>query len=352
MFSQSSSPTVSPGSGLHRTLWALIALALFAVVAVLAPGGAASSAPKSSDVVVANRGSGDISIIDTRTLAVSTVALPGDGQPMYVNHDQKNDRVIVGDRNTSTLVAFDDETYEVVGSVEVGAGVFHQWVDDRLGQVWVVGNESDSVTAVDLDNLSVLATITMPADLTAAGGEPHDVFVKGSFAYVSILGLNDGSGAVVQYSTRTFAEVGRISVDDDPHLFVNAGKLYVASQAGNSIGVYHAGSLRMIDEYMVPAAHGIFVSSRSGVLGTNISGGGFDAVWALDGRLRRTSDQVTTSVAIPHNLTIDTSDQVFVTHSGGAANQVSVIQLSRRGQFGEPQTVTVGTNPFGLAFIR
>jgi DNA-binding beta-propeller fold protein YncE len=346
-------PSSRPFPRLRRRpiLAALVALVALLTTVAVSPTVAGADGRRSSSVVVANRGSGDISVIDTRSLDVADYDLPGEAEPMYVSHDTRHDRVLVGDRASSTIVAFDDETYEVVGSVMVGDGVFHQWLDVQREQLWVVGTSSNSVSVVDTEDLDLIMTIPMPADLVDRGGVPHDVFVSKNHAFVSILGLDDGTGAVVQYSTKTLSETGRISTGDDPHLFVRANKLYVASQNGSSVSRFNAETLRPLGSIDVPAAHGIFVTQRNEVLVTNIAGGGTDAVWELNHRLTAVEDVTDTSVPVPHNLTVDNRRQVWVTHSGATADQVSVIQLNRRG-FGSSATVTVGINPFGLAFVK
>ena len=326
----------------------LLAALLFATF--VTGGGVEASGRRDGQVVVANRGSGDISVVDTKTLDVVTVDLPGEAEPMYVSHDRRNDRVIVGDRASSTVVALDEDTFEVVGSTAVGGGVFHQWLDPKVRQLWVVGDTSKTVTVVGTDWLDVLATIDIPADLTERGGVPHDVFVSGRHAFVSILGLDDGSGVVLRYSTRKFTETGRITTGGDPHLFVDKNRLYVASQESSSVTRYRVGSLQEVSTTSVPNAHGIYVTNKNEVLVTNIGGGGIDAVWELNARLNRVRDITDTSVPTPHNLTVDDRRQAWVTHSGGTANQVSVIDLERRG-FGDATVITVGTNPFGLAFV-
>lgn len=334
----------------------VLALVAALVVALLAPASGAGASGYDDDrgpsVVVANRGSGDLSVIDVATYEVETIDLAGDAEPMYVSHDRRFDRVLVGDRSSNTVVALDDETYEVVGTVEVGDGVFHQWLDVRRRQLWVVGDTSNTVTVVDSRRLDVLTTIDLPGDLVLRGGRPHDVFVSGRHAFVSVLGLDGGtSGVVLRYSTRDFTETGRIDTGGDPHLFVDGGRLFVASQDASMVSSYQTSTLTPLAEIDVPAAHGIFVTNGNEVLVTNIAGGGVDAVWALNRRLTRVVDVVDTSVPTPHNLTVDHRRQVWVTHSGAAADQVSIIDLGRKG-FGPVHTVTVGTNPFGLAFVR
>jgi DNA-binding beta-propeller fold protein YncE len=310
--------------------------------AVAAPDGGGDAA------VIANRGSGDVSVIDADTLAVDTFDLPGEAEPMYVSHDPDNGRVLVGDRASSSIVVLDDESFDVVGSVPVGAGVFHQWLDPHRNQLWVVGDLDDTVTVVDGEDLTVITTIDLPADIVAAGGRPHDVFVDGNLAFVSIVGLAGADDAVIQYSTKTFTATGRIAVGKDPHLFVRAGILYVASQDAGRVVARVASTMRVLGSVEIDAAHGIWVTPTGEVLVTNIAGGGTDAVWDVD-RLLDVDHTTDTAVAVPHNLA-EVDGQVFVTHSGATNDSVSVIAHGRDG-FGTSEVVTVGSNPFGLAVI-
>lgn len=342
-----------------RPLTVLLAALMLALLPV-ATAGATESSEYQRDkpvVVVANRGSGDISIIDTQTHQVTTIALPGEAQPMYVNHDPLRARVFVGDRNASQIVVLDDTTFEVIDTVDVGDGVFHQWVDPNNRQLWVIGDDSQTVTVVDSATLDVTTTIDIPSDVAERGGRPHDVFVQGRFAYVTILGLDDGTetemtvGEVIQYSTRTFTETNRVTVGDDPHVFVHRGRLYVASQNSSEITSFNARTMRHLGTAEVSAAHGLYVGRRGEVLVTSIADGGINAVSNLNRNLRRVVDTVDTSVPVPHNLTVDGRRQMYITHSGAAADQVSIVPLRRRG-FGEAVTVTAGTNPFGLAYVN
>lgn len=337
-----------------RGIAALLAALLMLTLLPLGPTASASDANwwkrrPASKVVVANRDSGDISVINTRTFDVETYDLPGDAEPMYVNHDRRNDIVLVGDRASSTVVAFDDRTYDIVGSVAVGGGIFHQWVDDRIGQMWVVGDTSQTITVVDTRSLSVIETIDMPPELVALNARPHDVFVKGRHAFVTTLGADDGVGRVIQYSTSTFEETNRITVGDDPHVFVRNGRLYVASQNTSTIASYWARSMRPVNEQTVTSAHGLWVTWSNRVFVSSITEGGTEAVTRLDRRLRP-GPTLDTHFPVPHNLTVDDRGQLYVTHSGPLSNQVSVSRIRWR-SFGQPKNVTVGVNPFGLAFV-
>lgn len=332
--------------GRKTRLLAMLATLFVLLAATALPAGATGR--DAGEIVVANRGSGDLSVIDANTLAVNPVALPDAAEPMYVSHSKQNGTVLVGDRANNRVIALDDESYDVLGTVNVGEGVFHQWVDNR--QLWVVGDIANTVTVVDPKTLTVIETISIPHELTDAGGKPHDVFVEGPFAFVSIIGLADG--VVLQYSTNTFEETGRIVTGADPHLFVQSARLYVASQGGSTVSVYRMSDLYPLGSANVPNAHGIWVTPSGEVLTTNLAGGGIDAVYQLDRLLTGVTDTVDTPFGVPHNLTVDRfGEQAFVTHSGGTANQVSIIELGGSG-FGGVNSVTVGTNPFGLALVR
>ncbi len=333
----------------RRLVGAVLFVALIAVT-TMAPASATAEVGSRSEVVVANRGSGSITLIDSRTLETRNVELPGMAEPMYVSHDLRHDQVLVGDRANSTVVAFDDDTYEVIGSVPVGGGVFHQWLENSRRQLWVVGDTSRTVTVVDTRNLAVLTTIDMPADIVEAGGMPHDVFVQGNEAFVTFVGLEEG-GVLVQYSTRTFEETGRVDVGGDPHVYVRSGRLFVASQDSSTVAQFRARDLLPLSSAEVEAAHGLFVTTRSEVLVTTISGGGVNAVSELNAGLTTVRDTADTQFPVPHNITVDNRRQMYVTHSGAMAATVSVMALERDG-FGEPQTVLTGLNPFGLAFVR
>ena len=100
------------------TLAVLLALTSFGVAAA-APVDATvapdtlQNRPARGKVVVADRGSGTISVIDVATDQVSaTVALPNDGntpEPMYVVYSSVAKRVFVGDRGNDQVVVFNPD---------------------------------------------------------------------------------------------------------------------------------------------------------------------------------------------------------------------------------------------------
>ncbi|MCA9726979.1 MAG: YncE family protein [Candidatus Eisenbacteria bacterium] len=187
--------------------------------------------------VIANRGSGTISVVDERTQEVRTITLPaGPGEPtpepMYVVYNRG--RVFVGDRANSRVAVFDARTYDPEGTAPTGNGVFHMWATPTGRQLWVNNDVDNTTTVIDTRDLSVIATVDTPADLVAMGGKPHDVIVGpfGRLAYVSVLGVAGDDDYVVQYDTRHFREVGRAAVGKDPHLSLarQHDRLYVPCQ--------------------------------------------------------------------------------------------------------------------------
>jgi YVTN family beta-propeller protein len=315
-------------------------------------------------VVVANRGSGTISVIDARTAELlDTVALPVDDgdatpEPMYVSHSARSGRVFVGDRANDRVAVFDAATFEGVGAVPAGAGVFHQWANPDGSQLWVNNDIDNTVTVIDPVSLAVIATIEIPADLVAMGGKPHDVVLdhRDRWAYVTVLGVDGPSDYLVQFDTSTFAEIARQPVGKDPHLAIGVGTdLYVPCQNTDQVLVFDPASLEPVAEIAVPGAHGATMAGNGRQFyTTNLPGGGTDAVYTIGtGRNRVSGVPVDTPHPVPHNL-VATPDGtlLYVTHSGPTADKVTVYEL--RGRYGQPHyltELTVGTNPFGIGYV-
>jgi DNA-binding beta-propeller fold protein YncE len=316
-------------------------------------------------IVVANRGSGTISVLDAYSGAVrGTYALPeGAGgntpEPMYVVYTHTGNQVFVGDRANDRLVVFDADSFDVKATVPTGAGVFHMWANLFERQLWVNNDIDKTSTVINPRTLEVMATVPTPADLIAMGGKPHDVILDplGKFAYVSLVGVAGDYDYVVQYSAKTFEETGRVPVGKDPHLSLTwrNNYLYVASQGGNSLSILNRYTLEPIEELAIPGAHGAGMALNGKYFyTTNLPGGGSDALYTI-----RTKDNslvgeaVDTPYAVPHNIALTPIlSRLFVTHSGGTADKVTFYSVSVKdpvpNYLGE---VTVGLNPFGLAYV-
>ncbi len=343
---------------MKRSFFALL-FGLFG--AILLVSGSALAESGGGKVVVANRASGSISVIDTLTdTVIGTYELPGDhpAEPMYVTYSHFGDRVFVGDRANDQVVVFDADDFSVETAIPAGEGVFHMWADSRGQQLWVNNDIDNTATVIDTHTLEMIATVPMPADLVAMGGKPHDVILDraGRFAYVTMLGFARDHDYLVQFSTRTFAEINRAEVGKDPHLsLANRGRfLYVPAQGNDKVTVLNRVTLELVTEIAVPGAHGAGMRSDGRVFyTTNLPGAGTDGLVAIDTREMQVLGAADTPYPVPHNIALTTAgEKLYVTHSGGASDKVSIYSAS----LAEPVPallgeVTVGLNPFGLAFV-
>ena len=305
-------------------------------------------------VVVADRGSGTISVIDVGTdEVVDTITLPGANtpEPMYVVYSRRLNRVFVGDRANDEVVAYDARDFALVGTAPA-TGIFHMWADEnRSTQLWVVDNVNNRLTVLDPAALSVITTIPI------ADGVPHDVIVdaSGRTAFVTVF-VEGGADLVLQFDTGSFEETGRVEVGEDPHLSLTRRNdlLYVPNQGTNEVLVFDRETLEPVEALDVPGAHGAGMAPDGRTFyTTNLPGGGTDGLVAIDTRTHAVLGATDTPVAVPHNVAATNGNRkLYVTHSGPTANQVTVYSASG----GSPvpayeTTVTVGTNPFGLAYV-
>lgn len=161
--------------------------------------------------------------------------------------------------------------------VPAGAGVFHMWAAPNGSQLWVNNDIDNTTTVINPISMKVKGTAETPADLVAAGGKPHDVFFdpQKKFVYVTVLGVNGPNDYVVKYKAGTFAEVDRVAVGKDPHLFADDvnGLLYVPCQGSDGIYVVDRASMEVQIVIPLAGAHGIFMpASGSYVYAANIAG--------------------------------------------------------------------------------
>ena len=355
-----------------RLAWYTMALAFFLALAlygcdvqsptdqVTADAAFADARVPDGHVVVANRLSGTISVVDARNEVVdSTIPLPqADGEllpePMYVVYDANSNRVLVGDRANNRVVAFDASTFEVEGTAPAG-GIFHMWADAGGRQLWVVDNVNFALTIIDPQTLAVIATIPV------TGGTPHDVIVdaRTRFAYTTVF-VEDGADQVVQFDASTFEEIGRTDVGEDPHLSLTPGNraLYVPCQNTNNVYLLDRADLSVRKVLDVPGAHGAGMRSDGKFFyTTNLPGGGADGLFAIDTRSNTVIGSVDTTpdmlIPTPHNIALNRNGRkLFVTHSGATANQVSIYTLNDPDlDVREANVLEVGLNPFGLAFV-
>lgn len=340
----------------------LVAIVGVLVLAVLLPLDAEAASRGGGKVVVADRGSGTISVISARDHSVTTFPLPmGDSapEPMYVFYAPAQQRVFVGDRANDRVVAFDARTFEVDGIAPAGAGVFHMWGSRATGELWVNNDVDNTTSVIDARTLETVATIPTPADLVAMGGKPHDVIVdaNGFFGYITIIGVAGDDDRLLQVDARSHEIVNVIAVGDDPHVSLATGNpyLYVPAQGSDTVQVFDRMTLDPITEIMISGAHGAAMTTNGRFFyTTNLPGGGTDALWVIDTATNTVVVAgVDTNFTVPHNIAVTPNGKkIFVTHSG-MNNIVSVFET--RGRSPMPSLVDevpVGSNPFGIAYVH
>jgi DNA-binding beta-propeller fold protein YncE len=360
---------LKPGETMKRQILSLLTIFL----ALLATGmenqtssaspSQVAKAPRPGEgrIVIANRASGTISVINVDSDEVlGTFALPAGPnppEPMYVVGARR--RVLVGDRANSRIVVFNARNFGFEASVPAGAGVFHMWMDPLERQLWVNNDIDKTATVIDPITLEVLATVPMPADLVASGGKPHDIILDPTpghqFAYITMIGVAGPFDYVVKYSTRTFEEIGRAAVGKDPH--VSAARqnrlLYVTCQGSSVVLALNRENLAQVASIPVPGAHGAGMA-RSGATfyTTNLPGGGIDGIWTIDTRTNSVvTDPLDTPFAAPHNIALTPDgSKLYLTHSAATLNKVTIYRLEERIPVFHKE-VTVGFNPFGIAYI-
>ena len=277
---------------------------------------------KEEIVVVANRGDGSISFIDAISDNVlETLPIAG-SQPMYVVYVQARDRIYVGDRAQNKIHVINPGTREVESSIDVGSGVFHMWADGNGDQLWVNNDIDETTSVIDLYSNSVIETISV-------GAKPHDVFVTedGSRAYITVLNPGSDPDQVFMYSTSTFQKTGEQDVGRDPHLYhlSRKDKLYVPCQSGE-VYALDGSDLSVINDNDYAGAHGIFGTlNQNTIFVTNLPGAEIYSINTI--KDKQIGDPVSTD-PIPHNLVVNKkASKLFVTHSGGTANTVSVFDI-------------------------
>jgi DNA-binding beta-propeller fold protein YncE len=276
---------------------------------------------------------------------------------MYVAHSKRTGHVFVGDRANSQVVAFDAADFSVAATIPAGNGVFHMWADPRIQQLWVNNDIDNTATVIDTTALTVIATVPMPPDLVADGFIPHDVILdpQGDFAYITMLGGDSPDDSLVQFSTDTFTEINRATVGKDPHVSLTNrnNQIFVPAQNSNILTILNRETLAPVAELAVPGAHGVGFSNNGKVFyTTNLTGGGTDGLFAVDTRTKNILGTTDTPYAVPHNIALTRNGTLYLTHSGGTSNKVTIYAVSSADPIptliGE---ITVGLNPFGLAYI-
>lgn len=340
----------------NKWIWLPVSLMIFSM-----PVMARYYQATQGSMAVADRAGGTVSVIDVNTDTVKhTIRLPkaddeATPEPMYVVY--KKNLLYVGDRANNQVLVFDSHAYQLIKKIPVGRGVFHMWASKYAELLLVVNDVDNSISVIDTNNLTVKTTVAIPQDLVNAGFKPHDVFISanGRQWFVSLLGNTD-QGWILKYQYwwgRAY-QTARRQVGGDPHLFLvkRDRSLLVASQDEGTVTELSSRHLGMRRQANVPNAHGIFAHYNR-VYVTDIADGGTNGLYTLNRRHLRSRFTNDTPQPTPHNISVTRNGKkLYITHSGASQDKVSVFDT--HAPWRQPNlktTVTVGTNPFGLAYV-
>ncbi|OIN59527.1 YncE family protein [Arsenicibacter rosenii] len=299
-------------------------------------------------IVIANRGGSSISFVDANSdQVIKTLTITG-SEPMYVVYVAAKDKLYVGDRAGKKVHVVNPQTKEVENAIPVGNGVFHMWADALGKQLWVNNDIDNTISVINLTTDKVETLIKLDE-------KPHDVFLTkdATKAYVSILNPDAATpDKIVLFSMPSFKRINEVNVGKDPHLFhlSKSNKLVVPCQSGQ-VFTLNGNDLNVLSTSSYAGAHGIFPApDENTVFVTNITGAQIYSINPADNIQNRT---VTASLtATPHNVVAnEAGSKLFVTHSGAAANTVSTYTVGSK-SLTPGTTITVGTNPFGLAYYK
>lgn len=323
--------------------------------------------PGRGHVVIANRNSGNLSILNEDTgvvlgiieLTMGTDGAPG--EPMYISYLNRTNEVAVADRANNRVVFYDQNTYEITGTVETGAGNFHLWASPKEDQLWVVNDIDDTLTVIDPQTKTEIGRVELPASLIGTNAQPHDVILDGQYAYITVNQPDQTGDLLVKIDTQTFEVVASAEIGDGAHasLAPEHNLLYVLSEGSDRIDIFdrRETNLEQVGSIDQPGAHGaIHAADGQYLYTTNISGGGDNGLFTIDtvtNEIVGDLDGFNTPFATPHNLAVtNDGDRLFVTHSGADANAISVFSLDDPTLPEWESSVNgQGANPFGLAYV-
>lgn len=315
-------------------------------------------------ILIANRTGGTVSVIDVATDAVTqTITLPDvpfPAQASYVSVSAARNQIYVGDDANSRIRVYDATNLSLLNTFVMGRDVFHMWNNDV--QLWAVDRRAKVLSVFNLVAGTKIADVPIPADLSAAGGEPHDVVVDGTAAYVTISQVAAAPDVVVRFSTTTLLETGRAPVGEDPHVILHPtdNRLFVACQDTDNLFIIDKTTMAQTNLIPLLGGHGVWIPPAGDALYvTNFPshvtpgtpGPGANGLFTVNTALEMESGSIPTSSA-PHNVvTTPDGNKLYLTHSNGGTT-VTVFDTSAPDRLPRnPRAITAGANPFGIAFL-
>lgn len=329
-----------------------------------------ASPPLLNAIVIANRASSSISLLDpANKLRPQSVALPKGSDPLYFSLSFRDGELWISDRATNSLLVYTLTAHGLfpIGSVPAEAGVFHSFVtqDERtvFPQVWTACDVARVVTVHLAGSRKRVATLRVPSDARRLGAKPHDVTAGWRYGIASFIGASDGRGYVAAWDSASFRLSGVLRTRKDPHVALRGDShLFVVAQGDSDqngeVLMVKLPSMKVLKrDASQPSPHGMFISWDERLLYvTNIAQGGKKAVVVYRTRdLQRVRcGNVETNFAVPHNPVLSPDGKkLYVTHSLADKGRASVWNVDKQGCPVQRTlgTVRTGLNAFGITAV-
>ena len=214
-------------------------------------------------IYVANSGSNNVSVINTRTVPDTLITnVPVGGKPIGIAVNDSGTRVYVANSTSNTISVIDTATNTVVDTVPVGDFPYGVAVNPAGTRVYVSNSNGNSVSVIDTVTNFVVATVF-------GFNQPRGIAVNpaGSRVYAANFGGN--SVSVVNPITNnilTTVPVGAapLGISVDP----GGTRAYVANSGSNNVSVINTRTNTVENTIGVgirPAAFGRFISTYFGL---------------------------------------------------------------------------------------
>ncbi len=307
-------------------------------------------------LLVANRESGTISIINAKTMKkVRQIKLPkSNAQPTYLAFSKKRNQLYVGDFATQSIWVYRAENFKLEGRIPIQKGAFHMWVNDRIDQLWVNNIISKTISVIDLNSYKALKTIALPTKKQipriTKNAVQHDVVIspRGDRAFVTIL---DGPSRsyVAVYDTQTLRLRASAAVGGDAHTFISDNRLYVPVQNNNKIVVFDVSDgLKRVSALSLESAHGI-TANKDFLIVTGIQS---NRIKVFNKKSGKAVENIKTQFNTPHNVTVNKDGTtLLVSHSDKQSMKSVLYRIAPTGKLKLSKIINTGKNPFGVVSV-
>jgi YVTN family beta-propeller protein len=303
-----------------------------------------------AEIVVASRGSDDVTIVDTETGAKATVDLPAGSDPQNVAILPDGRRAYVAASQGSVFV-IDLETNAVVGNpIDIGfslAGIAAAPDGERVYVVRRVGATGE-LYAIDTASDQRVGT---PIGL---GKDPSNLAITpgGARAYVN---TSPSGGAVEVIDLATQAIAGPpIPVGGTPRgitVHPDGSRIYSVSNSENDTYIIDTAANSVTGKIVSSTNHWLAITP-DGARGVGVFGGASDNVQASDLTTNQPVGERATVAGFLDALAIEPDGSrvwLNVDAIGSTTDTITPLDTRTLAPAGEP--VVVGSDPFGLAIV-